>query len=127
MYAIEQIGIQELRAAEGHDGAAWCTVESQIGIDYTNYASVAAGLGLLELDADGRYAYRIIERATDEQSYQELEAENLDALEAMTAWVDAGCPRTGNEIEALRRAAIHRDEAAPIKVVTGTPEKSEAA
>lgn len=128
MYAIQEIAIQELRAAgeAGEADAAWATVESRLGVDYSDYSSVAEGVGLLDLDADGRYAYRIIEVLSDEDSYQELEAENLDALAAMSAWVEAGCPRAGNEIEALRRAAVYRADAVPVKVAS-SPKKSEAA
>jgi hypothetical protein len=95
----------------------WQTHDSQRGVDYTSYTSVADGVAALELDADGAYQYRIVEVASIEDSYLELRAENEDALEALAAWVAAGCPRNGNALQAVERAALACVSAAPVAVV----------
>jgi hypothetical protein len=118
-YAIQIIGTQALRAA-GESDAPWETHYELFRVDYSSLPSVVEAAGLLELDADGAYQYRIVEVASVEDSYLELRAENADALEALVAWADAGCPRTGELIEALRRAATECANAVPVKVVRKT-------
>jgi hypothetical protein len=119
MLDIQFIGTRALRS----QSEAWETHHSLRGVDYTDYASVERAVAALELDADGAWQYRIVEVASIEDSYLELRAENEDALEAMAGWVAAGCPRTGESIEDLRRAANACVNAAPVKVV----KKEEAA
>lgn len=116
MLAIQFITTQALRGAQGCD-ADWNTLEAQRGVDYSAYGSVAEAVALLELDADGRYQYRIVEVASVEDSYLELRSENEDALEALAAWVDAGCPRRGEAIQEVERAALACVKAVPVKVV----------
>lgn len=117
MLAIEVITTQALHAAAGCD-AEWNTVEPQSGVDYTNYGSVAEAVALLELDADGRYQYRIVDVASIADSYLELRSENEDALESLAAWVDAGCPRRGEALQKVERAALACVKAAPVKVLS---------
>ncbi len=116
MLAIQYMSTRALRS----QSEAWQTHYSLFGVDYTSLASVAAAVAGLELDADGAYEYRIVEVASVADSYLELRAEYEDALEAMAAWVDAGCPRTGESIEELRRLAIHCADAAPVTAVRKT-------
>jgi hypothetical protein len=118
MLAIQCISTQALRAGRHH--AEWNTYDSLIGVDYSSVASVTEAAGLLELDADGAYQYRIVEVASVEDSYLELQAENTDALEALAAWVTAGCPRNGNAIQDVERAALACVRAAPVTVVRKT-------
>lgn len=113
MLAIQFIASAALRAA-GEADAPWDTHYQLRGVDYSSYASVDEAAKLLALDADGAYQYRIVEVASVADSYLELRAENEDALEALAAWVEAGCPRTGESIEDLRRLAIHCADAAPV-------------
>lgn len=107
LLAIQCIATPALRAAQGCD-ASWNTYHSLSGVDYTDYESVERATALLELDADGAYQYRIVAVASAEESYAELQGENLDVLEALDAWLDAGSPRSGPELEALRRAGLER-------------------
>jgi len=120
--AIQCISTQALRDA-GDADVEWGTYEDLRDVDYTDYNSVDNAIGMLSLDEPGRYAYRIVEVASDEDSYLDLQAENLDALEAMTAWVAAGCPSRGRELLALERAAIGRAQAMPVKVASKAIEK----
>jgi hypothetical protein len=116
MLAIQCISTRALRSQASEHSEAWETHYALSGVDYSSYASVAAGVARLELDADGAYQYRIVEVASVADSYLDLRAENEDALEALSAWADAGCPRTGELIEGLRRAAVACANAAPVTV-----------
>jgi len=116
VYQIQTVTAQALREA-GDAEPDWATYEPQMGVDYTSYASVSDAADSLAMDGDGCYAYRIVEVTSPEDSYGELEAENLDALDALDAWVNAGCPRRGEELQAVERAALARVNAAPVKVV----------
>jgi hypothetical protein len=115
MLAIQFISTRALRS-DSADHTDWQT-HDQRGVDYGSFTSVADAVASLELDADGAYQYRIVEVASVEDSYLELRAENEDALEALAAWVAAGCPRGGNAIQAVERAALACDRAAPVVVV----------
>lgn len=119
MLAIQFIASAELRAAQGCD-TTWDTHHSLRGVDYSSYSSVAEAVSLLELDADGAWVYRIVEVASIEDSYLELRAENEDALEALAEWVEAGCPRTGDRLQAVERAALACISAAPVTVARKT-------
>jgi hypothetical protein len=115
--AIQFISTRALLRADHAADTEWQTHDPQRGVDYTSYTSVADAVTSLELDADGAYQYRIVEVASVEDSYLELRAENEDALEALAAWVAAGCPRGGNALQAVERAALACVSAAPVKIV----------
>lgn len=117
-YAIQCISTATLRRAQGYD-VEWGYYYDLARVDYTDHASVAEAVALLELDADGAYRYRIVEVASVDESYQELEAENIDALEALGRWYDAGCPNDSAHLAAMRTAAQACVERAPVKVVRG--------
>jgi hypothetical protein len=118
MLAIQFISTRALRSGAGsHAATEWQTHDSQRGVDYSSYESVADAVASLEQDADGAYQFRIAQVASVEDSYLELRAENADALEALGAWVAAGCPRHGDALQQVERAALACVTAAPMTVV----------